>query len=278
MAVSSVRRDRMAIRPSGWLAIAGAAGIAAGALVAGCGSSSNGGSAGSVIPQRGAPAAEIGAATLLAGIGRQGHGGQERQDPHRLHRIGRRARSSTSPATASPTSPDKKFQLTLNLPAAAGISGTIEERVIGKDFYLKLPAAEASVTGGKPWIKFNASELGASSSTGLNFTGQDPTQLLATLRGVSDSVTKVGTDRGPRRRDHALPGAGRSRQGRAGQRRRRLQPRSSSPRPSARRTIPEDVYLDSEGLPRRFAVTVNPVLPSTQRGSSRRLTVDRRSP
>jgi hypothetical protein len=160
-----------------------------------------------------------------------------------------------------------KFQLSLNLPAGAGISGSIEERVIGKDIYVMLPAAESSITGGKPWIKFDPTELGASSSTGLDFTGQDPTQLLATLRGVSDSVTKVGTAevRGVEtthyRAQVDLAKAVKASGADASSLQQFTKTLGSG-------TIPEDVYLDSDGLPRRFAVTVNPVIPSTSAGSS----------
>jgi hypothetical protein len=161
----------------------------------------------------------------------------------------------------------KKFQLSLTLPAAAGISGSIEERVIGKDIYVMLPAAESSVTGGKPWIKFDPSELGASGSTGLNFTSEDPTQLLATLRGVSDSITKVGTTevRGVQtthyRAQVDLAKAVQASGADASSLQEFTKTLGSS-------TIPEDVYLDSNGLPRRFAVTINSVIPSTSAGSS----------
>ena len=161
----------------------------------------------------------------------------------------------------------KKFQLTLQLPAAAGISGTIEERVIGKDIYLQLPATERSATGGKPWVKFNASDFSASSTTGLNLGQEDPTQLLSTLRGVSDSVTKVGTAqiRGVQTTHYraevdlakAIKASGAD-----------ASTLDTFAKTLGSQTIPEDVYLDSSGLARRFSVTIKPVLPSSSAASS----------
>ncbi len=162
---------------------------------------------------------------------------------------------------------NKKFQLTLQLPAAAGISGTIEERVIGKDVYLMLPAAESGLTGGKPWIKIDASELGASSTTGLNFGSEDPTQMLSTLRGVSDSITKVGTAeiRGVQtthyRAEVDLAKAVKASGADASSLEQFTKTLGSG-------TVPEDVYLDSSGLARRFSVTIKPVLPSTSASST----------
>ncbi len=139
--------------------------------------------------------------------------------------------------------------------------------MIGKTVYVMLPAAESSVTGGKPWIKVDPSELGVSKSSGLDFTGQDPTQLLATLRGVSDSVTKVGTTevRGVETTHYraqvdlakAVQASGAD-----------ASSLEQVTKTLGSGTIPEDVYLDSDGLPRRFAVSINPVLPSTSAGSS----------
>jgi hypothetical protein len=161
----------------------------------------------------------------------------------------------------------KTFQLTLQLPSAAGISGTIEERVIGKDIYVMLPAAESSLTGGKPWVKIDASDFSASSTTGLDLGQEDPTQLLSTLRGVSDSITKVGTAeiRGVQtthyRAEVDLAKAVKASGADASSLNAFAKTLGSS-------TVPEDVYLDSSGLARRFSVTIKPVLPSSSAASS----------
>jgi hypothetical protein len=247
------------------LAIAGAVT----ALVAGCGSSSKG-SAGSFInPSSGASGgvgSNVSIKALLAGSVDKANDAKNAK----IHIDFSGTTAGQSLAFGGDGIADfagHKFQLSLKLPAAAGISGTIEERVIGKTIYVMLPAAESSITGGKPWIKFDPSELGASSSTGLDFTGQDPTQLLATLRGVSDSVTKVGTTevRGVEtthyRAQVDLAKAVQASGADASSLQQFTKTLGSG-------TIPEDVYLDSDGLPRRFAVTVNPVIPSTSAGSS----------
>ena len=90
---------------------------------------------------------------------------------------------------------------------------------------------------------------------------------MATLRGVSDSITKVGTTevRGVQTTHYraqvdlakAVQASGADASS--------LQEFTKTLGTS---TIPEDVYLDSNGLPRRFAVTINSAIPSTSAGSS----------
>ena len=250
------------------LAIAGAVT----ALVAGCGSSSKGSSGSFVNPSSGASGGSGGVGSnvsikaLLAGSVDKANDAKNAKI--HIDFSGTTAGQSLSfGGDGIADFAGHKFQLNLELPAAAGISGTIEERVIGKAIYVKLPAAASSISAGKPWIKFDPSELGASSSTGLDFTGQDPTQLLATLRGVSDSVTKVGTTevRGVEtthyRAQVDLAKAVQASGADASNLKEFTKTLGSG-------TIPEDVYLDSDGLPRRFAVSLNPVIPSTGAGAS----------
>lgn len=239
------------------LAVAAAA-AATTAFVAGCGSSSGAGGSSTVIPS-GAPGGSVQA--LLAGSVDKTLAAKNAKI--RLDFSGSAAGQDLSfGGDGIADFAGKKFQLTLQLPAAAGISGTIEERVIGKDVYLKLPAAQSGLTGGKPWIKVDASALGASSSTtGLNLGSQDPTQLLSTLRGVSDSITKVGTAeiRGVQtthyRAEVNLAKAVKASGADASSLEQVTKTLGSS-------TVPEDVYLDGNGLARRFSVTIKPVLPT----------------
>ncbi len=247
------------------LAIAGAVA----ALVAGCGSSSKG-SSGTIVSPTGAPSGGGGGGLSVQALlaGSVDKVDQAKNAKIHIDFTGSAAGQNLSfGGDGIADFAGKKFALTLNLPASAGIGGTIEERVIGKTIYIKLPSAAASATGGKPWITFDPSELGASSTTGLDFTGQDPTQLLATLRGVSDSVTKVGTTevRGVETTHYrAQVDLAKAVQA-SGADAASLQQFTKT---LGSNTIPEDVYLDKDGLPRRFSVTVNPVLPSTSAGAS----------
>lgn len=240
------------------LAIAGAA--AATVLAAGCGSSS-GSKGGSAIIPSGAPSGTGGSVqALLAGSVDKTLAAKNAKI--RLDFNGSAAGQNLSfGGDGIADFVSKKFQLTLQLPAAAGISGTIEERVIGKDIYLQLPAAESAVTGGKPWVKIDASDFSASGTTGLNLGEEDPTQLLNTLRGVSDSITKVGTAevRGVLTTHYraevdlakAVKASGAD-----------ASSLNEFTKTLGTTTVPEDVYLDSSGLARRFSVTIKPVLPS----------------
>ena len=248
-------RSRNVVR----LATAAAATIASGALVAGCGS---GAGRSSLIPS-GAPSGSAGSVQALLA------GSVDKVDQAKNATLHIDLSGSAAGQDVSFTGDGiadfaaKKYELTMNLPATAGISGTIEERVIGQDFYLKVPAVAESAAGGKLWVHVNASELGASSATGLNLTGEDPTQLLATLRGVSSGITTVGTTeiRGVETthyRAHvdlakAVQASGADAAS--------LQQITKT---LGGDTIPVDVYLDSSGLPRRFAVTLNPTLPSSE--------------
>ncbi len=262
------------------LAIAGVAT----ALVAGCGSSSKGGS-GAVLNPSGAPKGGAGGGSIQELLA----GSVDKADEAKNAKIHLDFTGSAAGKDLSfggdgvADFAGKKFEMTLNLPAAAGISGSIEELVIGNQLYLKLPASEAAVTGGKPWIKVDASELGSSSTSGLSFTNEDPTQLLNTLRGVSSSVTKLGTAdvRGVQTTHYraevdlakAVQASGAD-----------SSAMQQFTKTLGAATIPEDVYLDSAGLPRRFAITIKPssLLPSdapsaaasAAAGSSFTVTVD----
>jgi hypothetical protein len=244
------------------------AGIAATALVTGCGSSSAGEVSSSVLPSRGASTSGAGAnphALLAASVGKT-----EAAKNAKLHMEIRTSVAGKSLGFAGDGVIDfagKQFQLSITMPAAAGISGTIEERVVGKDLYLKLPKAATSATGGKPWVKLDTSKLGASSPDSLGSVGEDPTQFLGTLRSVSDSIIKVGTEdiRGVKTTHYraqidlskaaAASGADTSSLG-------QLEPQLGSS------TLPEDVYIDDNGLARRFSVSITPAAGSSTGSSS----------
>lgn len=64
--------------------------------------------------------------------------------------------------------------------------------------YEKLPAAAVSKLGGKPWVKFDVNTL-AQKKLGANLqqltqnAPNDPSNVLAYLKGASNTVTKAGT-------------------------------------------------------------------------------------
>jgi hypothetical protein len=244
---------------SGRLAIAGAAGIAAITLVAGCGSSSTSGSAGffpstgSSSAGNGSPAA--GPHTLLAASVEKTEAAKNAQ----LHIDVQ----SSSGAQSVDISGDgiidfahKRFQLALALPSSLGIGGTIEERVIDGVFYLHLPAIAEAATGGKAWIKVDASQLD-SGDAGFSPVGQDPTQYLGMLRSVSDSVTKLGTVeiRGVET-THYRAQVDLAKAAAAGGADTASIDQFKTEFGTT--TIPEDVYIDAKGMARRFSVSFTP--------------------
>ena len=194
---------------------------------------------------------------LLAGVGRQDGGGQERQDPHRSS-AERRRQNRPFGGDGIADFADKKFQLSFTLPAAPGISGTIEERVIGKDIYVMLPRC-----------RDRAHRRQA--------VDQDRRLRARRQRHHGPELARPGP--------HPAPGHAARRQRQHHQGRHRRDPRRRRPRTTGRRsisrrpsrpaaltrpastqfsktlgtsTIPEDVYLDGSGLARRFSVTISP--------------------
>jgi hypothetical protein len=158
----------------------------------------------------------------------------------------------------------KKFQMTVTLPPGTGLTGTIEERLIDKVLYLKLPAASPA-TGGKSWVKIDTSSLGTGNS-GLNSLDQNPADILGTLRSVSNSVSKVGTEdvRGVPtthyRADIDLAKAATASGAGAGLSATTINEYKQALGSSS---LPEDVYLDKDGLPRRLSLSIKPQAGST---------------
>jgi hypothetical protein len=154
----------------------------------------------------------------------------------------------------------QKFDMTLNVPATSGISGSIEERLLNKVLYMKLPAAASAVTGGKPWVKIDTASLGTSSST-LGSLNQNPANILGSLRSVSSSVTTVGTEdiRGVKtthyRANIDLTKAAAASGSKSG-----LDPATITEykKMLGSTSLPADVYLDPTGLPARLGFTIKP--------------------
>jgi hypothetical protein len=150
----------------------------------------------------------------------------------------------------------KKFQLNLKLPSSLGVEGSIQERLIGSSIYIKFPSEVASKLGGKSWFKIDASELKGSSSGGGAF-GQDPTEFLTTLKSVSSSVENLGTAdvRGVKTTHYRAQVDLTKASAASGTDSSQLDQYKEL---IGSETLPEDVYLDSDGLPRRVSVTIKP--------------------
>jgi hypothetical protein len=92
-------------------------------------------------------------------------------------------------------------RLTMNMskPTRGGENLQINAVILGKDFYLKLPASLAGkIPGGKPWLELNLSEIGKGVgiqglSSLADSTGENPAQFLRLLRADSTgSVQNLG--------------------------------------------------------------------------------------
>ena len=251
------------------LAVAGVAGLAAASLLAGCGGSSKASGPSSLVPSSSASSkgsdgiSGTPQALLLAAVGKT-----EAAKNATIHLDVSTSAEGKSFAISGDGFIDftnKKFQLILNLPATAGFSGSIEERVIGNELYMMLPSQLQAVTGGKPWVKIDTAQVGAGSS-GLGSYGQDPTQFLSTLRSVSDSVTKVGTAdiRGVQtthyRAEVDLVKATKASGAEASA--------LSQYEKILGTTLPEDVYVDDSGLARRVSVNITPKIGATATASA----------
>jgi hypothetical protein len=97
-----------------------------------------------------------------------------------------------------------QLSFTMKLPGAAaqalGSNVTFQEILNGTTIYMKMPAAITSkLPGGKPWLKLDLKQLGATAGLGSlgsltgNPTTSDPAQMLQYLRAESGGITKVGT-------------------------------------------------------------------------------------
>jgi hypothetical protein len=145
----------------------------------------------------------------------------------------------------------KKATLTIDSPTGQ----KIEERLIGKTVYVKLPpaaTASAPALRGKTWLKTDLDK--AAQSAGLGSTGDstsDPTQVLQLLSSVSNGVTKVGpekvrgTDTTHYRAIIDLDKVG-AKEGNSSEQTARLKQLLGTS------SYPVDVWVDAAGLPHRL--------------------------
>jgi hypothetical protein len=228
------------------LALAGTAGAAAITLVAGCGSSGGSGGGAAV---NGSPNVLVAASVDKAVAAKNSKIAME----FKIDAAGQNV-SFTGDGAVDYVS--KNLELKLQLPSSLGVSGTLEERLIGKTVYMKFPEEVASKLGGKSWFMIDASQLQGSSS-GSSAFGQDPTEFLTTLKSVSSSVENLGTAdvRGVKTTHYRAQVDLTKASSVSGTDSSQLEQYKEL---TGSDTLPEDVYLDSDGLPRRVSVTITP--------------------
>ena len=248
------------------LALTGAAGLTAVALVAGCGSS--GSSAGGVLP--GAPSKAPSTASSTGGT----DSGNPRVrlaasvDKVKALKNGKISFKVNATEDGKDVSiegdavvdyENEKFELTTALPASVtdGKEISLEARVIGKTAYIKLPDEYASKLGGKSWVKLDTATLSKGSGSSTSPSSQDPTQILQSLKDVSASVKELGkeTIRGVETTHYRAEIDPTKAAGESGTDASQLERYKEL---TGSGTVPVDVWLDGDGLPRRIAVEISP--------------------
>lgn len=139
--------------------------------------------------------------------------------------------------------------------------GEMEVRQVGDVVYTKMPEAfAAQMSGGKPWVALDAEEVYGRSGGGLGGmrggAASDPARQLEYLRGVSDSVEKVGTDtvRGVRTtRYKATINAQELAAGLDGEAREKYE---GTLRQAGMEEMPVEIWLDDQNRVRRYAMDV----------------------
>ena len=159
----------------------------------------------------------------------------------------------------------KTFQLTLTIPGM----GQVEERFVDNVIYVKVPSSSASQFGGKPWLKIDPKTSGGSGGSNPfgSLDSSNPSQILNTLQGAG-KVTKIGDEdvRGTHtvhyRADIDIAKAAEA-QKLTPEQKQQLQQTLGG-----QGTIPEDVWLDDQGLVRRLAIDINATTPQTTASSA----------
>lgn len=158
----------------------------------------------------------------------------------------------------------KTFQLDLALPGM----GTVQELVLDNIIYVKVPSAQAAEFGGKQWLKIDPAQFGSGQNPFGSLDSSNPSEILNTLQGVG-KVTKIGDEdvRGVHtvhyKADVDIAKAADAQ---------KLTPQQKQQLQQAlggRSTVPEDVWIDDQGLARRVAVDITATpSPSAGNGSS----------
>lgn len=156
----------------------------------------------------------------------------------------------------------RTFQLALTVPAV----GQVEERLVGNIIYIRVPQTAAAQFGGKPWLKLDPNAFGAGQNPFGSLDSSNPAQILGTLEGAG-GVTKVGEEpvRGAntvRYRAQVDVAKAADAQKLTPQQRQQLQQALGG-----QTTIPEDVWIDDQGLVRRLTTEFTAKAPGAVAGT-----------
>ena len=174
-------------------------------------------------------------------------------------------------------------QLTFDMSGIPGANGTASFDMVLKDgvMYMKVPQSLAGQTpGGKSWIKIDISAfekqagLGVGGLSGGSMAAFDPAQTLAYLKGVSQSVTHVGSDTvdgASTEQFHIVIDMKKALDQVSGSMKCDLSSIESS---LGDMTIPADVWIDDQGRLRRMTMDLTMNVPGSQQSVGMTMQMD----
>ena len=144
--------------------------------------------------------------------------------------------------------------------------GDTEIRMVGGTVYTKLPAEVAKSLGGKPWVKVDAKAMEAAGLGQL--ARMSPAEQMGYLKGIGKDVTTVGketVDGTPTTHYRVTVDLDRAAAQASPELRKSIdEARKSLSSP----VLPADVWVDEQGLLRKFAATMTATPPKTVAGGA----------
>jgi hypothetical protein len=162
----------------------------------------------------------------------------------------------------------KAGRMSFDLSQVPGGSGSLDEIMTNGAVYVSIGSLSpklADVLGGKHWVEFDTKDFALGGSQPQQ---SDPTSVVDGLRGVSNDVREEGhesVDGVDTTHYHATMDLTKAAERLPAAQRARLRAAFSS---LDDRTVPFDVWVDADGLPRKIEMTV----PITAGGESARMT------
>jgi hypothetical protein len=155
----------------------------------------------------------------------------------------------------------------ISIKAPTGNTGSVDEVAIGGNIWIKVPEPARSQTAGKAWVAVSS---GSSAADSYN---QDPTAYLKALKNINGKTSKLGTEtlHGIKtthyRVSMSLADSARL-SGDSSESVKLLQDKLGSG------DVPEDVYLDANGLTRRIEMEFNTAETGTTPALKMHITMD----